>query len=242
MGQFFIRDYTGSAFQFLGPAHLITLGIILGVCVFLLFFWKNPSEQAKQTFRYTVAAILLLNEVAWHVWNIGTGLWTVQNNLPLHLCSLLVFTSALMLITKNYRIYEFAYFLGIAGATQALLTPDIGIYGFPHFRFFQTFISHGCIVIAAVYMTKQEGFRPHWSSILRVAILTNIYAAIIFVINMLIGSNYLFIARVPDTPSLIDLLGPWPWYIFVLEAIAFVMIFLLYLPFAIKDWKAARTA
>jgi len=26
--------------------------------------------------------------------------------------------------------------MGIGGALQALLTPDLGLYGFPHFRFF----------------------------------------------------------------------------------------------------------
>jgi len=45
-----------------------------------------------------------------------------------------------MLVTKSYPFYEFAYFMGIAGTLQALLTPDLGIYGFPHYRFFQTFI------------------------------------------------------------------------------------------------------
>lgn len=38
-----------------------------------------------------------------------------------------------------------------------MLTPDAGLYGFPHVRFFQIFISHGSIVAAAVYMTAVEG-------------------------------------------------------------------------------------
>ncbi|MGB2956822.1 MAG: hypothetical protein WBB64_12750 [Anaerolineales bacterium] len=41
-----------------------------------------------------------------------------------------------MLIKKDQRIFEFTYFMGISGALQALFTPDIGMYGFPHFRFF----------------------------------------------------------------------------------------------------------
>jgi uncharacterized membrane protein YwaF len=44
----------------------------------------------------------------------------------------------------------------------------------------------------------------------------------------------------PETPSLIDLLGPWPWYILSLEAIGLVTCVILYLPFAIKDWLARR--
>jgi hypothetical integral membrane protein (TIGR02206 family) len=65
-----------------------------------------------------------------------------------------------MLVTKNYRLYEYAYFLGIAGATQTLLTPDAGPYGFPHFCFFQVFLSHGSIVTTAVYMIVVDRYRP----------------------------------------------------------------------------------
>ncbi len=63
---------------------------------------------------------------------------------------------------------------------------------------------------------------------------------IVFVINMLIGSNYLFIAHKPPTASLLDVLPPWPYYIAYIEAIGLVMCLILYIPFIIKDWRAKR--
>lgn len=162
--------------------------------------------------------------------------------LPLHLCSLFVFLSAYMLVAKHYKIYEFAYFMGIAGATQALLTPDAGAYGFPHFRAFQVMVSHGCIVTAAVYMTVVEGFRPTWVSYLRVVIGTNLYMLFVGLVNWRLGSNYLFIAHKPETASLLDVLGPWPWYILAMEALGLVLCLLLYTPFAIRDWQAKRAS
>lgn len=152
----------------------------------------------------------------------------------------MIWTSIIMLLTKNYRIYEFAYFLGIAGALQPVLTPEAGIYGFPHFRAFQTLFAHSALVIAPIYMTTKEGFRPTWSSFLRVAIATNLYMVVVYIINLLLGSNYLYIMHKPDTASLLDLLGPWPLYILVEEVIGFAMFFLLYLPFFIKDLRAKR--
>ena len=127
------------------------------------------------------------------------------------------------------------YFAGIGGGIQALATPDLGIYGFPHFRFFQTFISHGLIVTSAIYMTVVEGFRPTWKSLLRVAIWLNIYVVVVFFINNAIGSNYLMINGKPATPSLLDLLPDWPIYILYMEGIGVITFLLLYLPFAIKD-------
>lgn len=239
MGQFFAKDWTGAAFAFLGPAHLTALGLVVLLNIFLARF-KGADVKVRRRIALTMAVLLWANELGWHVWNYAIGQWTIDTMLPLHVCSLLVWTGGLMLLTRNYRIYEFCYFLGIAGATQALMTPDLGIYGFPHFRFFQTFISHGLIVTAAIYMTVVEGLRPTWKSILRVAVIANVYMGIVFVINTLIGSNYMFINRKPPTASLLDVLPDWPVYLLYLEAIGLVLFLLLYLPFVVKDWRASK--
>ncbi len=236
MSQFFAGNYLGPAFDLFGAAHIGALIFIILLNLFLLRF-TNASDATKSKIRWTLALILLCNEILWHAWNYSVGTWTIQTMLPLHLCSLLVWTGALMLVTKNYAIYEFMYFLGIGGAIQALITPDLGIYGFPHFRFFQTFISHGLIVTSGIYMTVVEGFRPTWKSIVRVAVWMNVYVVIVYFINTAIGSNYLMINFKPNTPSLLDLLPDWPIYILYMEAIGVITCLLLYLPFALKDWR-----
>ena len=227
-------DYTGAPFELFGTPHLIALGIVLLANVALIML-HGAREKTKTAFRYGLAAVLILNELAWHLWNLRSGLWNVQTLLPLHLCSVFVFVNAAMLVTKNYTIYEFAYLLGIPAALQALLTPDAGIWGFPHFRFFQTMLSHGAIILAAVYTTIVEGYRPTPKSIVRVLVGGQIYMIVVGIINVILGSNYLYIARKPETASLLDVLPPWPWYILIIEALALAFIFLFYLPFAIKD-------
>jgi hypothetical integral membrane protein (TIGR02206 family) len=239
MGQFFSKDFAGGPFVLFDATHLLTLLVVILVIIGLTRF-KGKSESTRRAVRITLAIILWVNEAGWHIWRYSIGEWTAQEMLPLHLCSVLIWLSGFMLITKNYRIYEFVYFMGIGGAMQALLTPDVGIYAFPHFRYIQTFISHGLLVGAGVYMTVVEGLRPTWKSILRVMVGMNIYMAIIFPINLLVGSNYLMINHKPATASLIDLLPVWPWYIPFLELIGLVICLLLYLPFAIKDGMERR--
>lgn len=242
MERFFAKDYTGGPFELFGLAHVIAMSIIAAVNVAIICFGRRLSSRWSNIVRYTITFLLLLAESAWHLWNLATGQWTIQTMLPLHLCSVFVWLSAVMLLTNSYHIYEFAYLLGIAGALQAVVTPDAGQYGFPHFRFFQVFVSHGSIVTAAVYMTVVAGFRPVPKSFLRVAVIANIYMLIVGGINALIGSNYLFIARKPETASLLDVLPAWPWYILYIEAIGLVSMLVLYLPFAIRDWRAKRVA
>ncbi|MBT3390432.1 MAG: TIGR02206 family membrane protein [Chloroflexi bacterium] len=237
MIQYFVKDYTGAPFVLFGPEHLLALGIILLINLSLIFVRKSPNQQLKDGIRYTLAGILILNEIGWHVWNIAIDQWSIQLHLPFHLCSVFVWLGAYMLITKSYPIFEFAYFLGIAGALQALLTPDAGIYGFPHFRAFQTFISHGAIISSAVFMAVVEGFRPHWASFKRVFLWTNIYLVVITGLNFLIQSNFLYSRHKPPTASLLDVLGPWPLYLLVVEFMALIMCLILYLPYMISDQR-----
>ncbi|HET9908630.1 MAG TPA: TIGR02206 family membrane protein [Anaerolineales bacterium] len=236
MLQFLEENYQGPAFELWGITHLGAIGVII-VLNLLLISSKNASDGTKTSIRWLLALILIANEIAWHYWNVAYDNWTIQTMLPLHLCSLLVWLGALMLVTRSYRIYEFMYFMGIGGAIQALATPGIGIYGFPHFIFFQYFISHGLIITSAIYMTTVIGLRPTWKSILRVVIWMNIYVVIIYFVNVAIGSNYLMLLEKPSTPSLLDRLPEWPLYILYMEGIGLVTCILLYLPFAIKDWR-----
>jgi hypothetical integral membrane protein (TIGR02206 family) len=242
MTQFFSGTYNGEPFELFGTPHLAALTIILLINLGLIAAGRRLPDRWRAPIRYTLAAILLVDEALWHGWNWSIGEWSITKTLPLHLCSVLVFLSAVMLITKSYAIFEFAYLLGIAGALQALLTPDAGPYGFPHFRFFQVMISHGSIITATIYMAAVEGYRPTVRSIKRVLVRGNVYALGVGLVNALIGSNYLYIARKPETASLMDVFPPWPWYLPILEVMALLMIGLLYLPYALRDLRSKRPA
>ncbi|MBN1560897.1 TIGR02206 family membrane protein [candidate division KSB1 bacterium] len=240
MDYYCAKDFAGPSFELFQMPHLMALAVVLLFTSFVIFLRWRQNQILNDTFRTSLAVLLILQEISYHLWNIYIDEWTLQKMLPLHLCSAFVWLSAVMLITRSRSIYEFSFFLGTAGALQALLTPDIADYGFPHYRFFHVFISHGAIIIAAVYMTIVEGYRPTWRSMRRVFLWLNVYAVFVYLINMLIGSNYMYVTHKPETASLLDVLGPWPIYILAGEAMALVMFLLLYLPFALSDRRTAR--
>lgn len=244
MSQYFVYDYTGEPFALFGPWHLVALALIAAINLAMLGF-RGSSEKTRMVVRWSMAILLWVDELSWHAWNAYWGHWTAYGDksmLPLHICSILVWLAGFMLIFKVYPIYEFVYFIGIGGALQALLTPDAGIYGFPHYRIFQTLLSHGILITSGIYMTTVEGFRPTWKSLWRVVIGLNIYALIIFPINLLLGSNFLFINRKPVTASLLDALPPWPYYLVIMELLGLAIFLLLYLPFILKDRRVKKTA
>jgi hypothetical integral membrane protein (TIGR02206 family) len=239
MAQFFAKDYTGGAFVLFGPAHLIGLAVVAAVCVVIAFLRRRFSPRAQKIARWSLLALILSCESSWHIWKLVTGDWAINVMLPLWLCSLTAWSMPLLLALRSRRYYEWVYFMGLIGASQALLTPDLTIYGFPHFRFIEFISLHGTIIIAIVYMTVVEGFRPTWRSLPMVFVVTNLYWLLCALINPLVGGNYLYTQGKLPTPSLLDLLGPYPWYLLAMEGIGIALSVLLYLPFAIRDWRAA---
>jgi hypothetical integral membrane protein (TIGR02206 family) len=237
--ELFARDYAGGDFVLFGTAHLIGLSLVVVACFVVVLVGRRLDEQGRQYMRWGLLALIYLNEGSWQVWMLATGQWTIQGMLPLWLCSLVAWSMPLLLIWRSYRYFEWVYFMGPIGASLALLTPDLMNYGFPHFRFLEFFILHGTLIVAVIYMTAVEGFRPTWRSLPRVVIITNIYWLFCALVNSQIGSNYLYTHGKLPTPSLLDVLGPHPWYLLAMEGLGILLCLLLYLPFVRRpEWSA----
>ena len=235
MSQWFAVDYTGGAFVLFGPSHWIALGVVGLACLLVALLGRRFSPRARSWARWGLLILIYACEGSWQVWMLATSRWTIQGMLPLWLCSVTSWSMPLLLVWRSRRTYEWAYFMGSIGAVLALSTPDLTIYGFPHFRFIEFITLHGAILVAVVYMTVVEGLRPTWASLPRVILAANLFWLLCAGVNRLIGSNYLYTQGKLPTPSLLDVLGPHPWYLLSMEALGLLFILLLYLPFAIKD-------
>jgi hypothetical integral membrane protein (TIGR02206 family) len=223
---------TEDVFELFSSVHMYTLAAFL-IMALLLFLFRKPLRypRANRIARFGLFLVLIISEISLQVWLWWTGHWSYQYSLPLHLSSISLILSAILLLTRKYALFEFTYFVGVGSALQAMITPDISLYTFPHYRYVHFFISHGGTVIANLFMVFVAGYRPTGNSIWKAFLWLNIYTLIVFITNFLIEGNYMYISEKPVNPSLIDYLGPWPWYILSLEAIALVTFLILYLPF-----------
>jgi hypothetical integral membrane protein (TIGR02206 family) len=231
LSRYFSRFWFGVPFEIFNPPHLLSLAIILILCLWLIFMRKRFNHRTKKAVRLSLSVLLLASQISFILWLFYLGEATLATALPLHFCSLFILLSAVMMFTRSYRIFEYSYFLGTGGAVFALITPDIGMFNFPHFLPVQTMIAHGSLLLAQIYMTAVEGFRPTLGSLLRVYISVLLYSALVMMVNTLTNANYLFFAYKPDFPTLLDYLGPWPWYIPGALLIGAAVCALLYLPF-----------
>lgn len=164
------------------------------------------------------------------------GNWTIQEELPLHLCRLMAFIFPWVIYTQNRKWFGVTYFWTMGGTIQALLTPDL-VDGFPHREYLIYFIFHGVLVYLPIYCLMCFKWRITWEDFKRSFIYLNVLAFFIFILNQLIGSNYLYIGQKPPGPSLMDALGPWPWYILSLEGVVLVLFGVFYIPWMIVNRK-----
>ncbi|NWQ41640.1 TIGR02206 family membrane protein [Bacillus sp. EB106-08-02-XG196] len=221
-------------FILFSKTHWMTIFILVGVIILIFlcrrFLRRTPFNSIA---RIGLAATLIISEISLHAWLWRLGEWTIQYSLPFHLSSISILLSVALLLTKSYSLFEFTYFAGVGSALQAMITPDISAYTFPHFRYVHFFISHGGIVVANIFMVLVEKYRPTAKSIWKAFMYLNLYTFFVFLLNFFIEGNYMYISEKPVNPSILDYLGPWPLYLIPLEVIALLTFLLLYFPFRI---------
>lgn len=233
---FFGASLAEESFVHFSISHLVVL-LLSAVCMMMLFMGKNRGVNSS-VLGYSILVLLLSSEIMLNIWYLTNGMFSLQSTLPFELCSISLYLCSIMLLTGNKSLYEVTLFWGLGGATQAMLTPVLD-FSFPHFRFFQFFLSHIGIIMACLYMTWYRGYRPTWLSVWKAFFWLNILAFCNYWINRWTGANYMFVSHKPHTPSILDFLGPYPAYIIWLEIIALVAFNLIYLPFALRDRKRA---
>ncbi|MEK4148200.1 TIGR02206 family membrane protein [Robertmurraya sp. FSL W8-0741] len=225
---FFGHDYGLFPFQIFSLSHFIMLFFFFFGSI-LIVMLQTTLKKYEKVIKTILFVCLFLFETLYHVWLFVGGQWSIAFALPFHLCSISLLLCLILLLSNSKLVFQFVYFLGFAGAMQAMVTPELFV-GFPHFRFFQFFTTHMLIIWVGLFFVFVKGYvvtkRGLWQSFA----FLNAAAVIAFLANIATGGNYMFLAHKPENPSLIDFLGPYPLYILVLECIALVLFFVLYLP------------
>ena len=175
--------------------------------------------------------VLAADALVFVVRQIVGGNWSVRNSLPLALCDVALVVAAFACWWPSWFLcVELTYFWGLAGTLQAVLTPDLHV-GFPSLEFVQFVVGHLGIVLAALYLVVGLGIIPRQGAAFRVFAITVAYAMVIGAFNWFTGSNYMYLAAPPENPSLLSMLGPWPWYLFSATGVAIVLFAVLDAPY-----------
>ena len=222
------------AFRLFGPAHLVVIGLTVGLPV---FFWATARQPGRYrtAVRLTLAGMLLANWIAYEVLRAIDGQFVLVNELPMQLCDWATIAVIAALVTCRSRLYEVAYFWGLAGTLQAIVTPNLQ-EGFPSPRFINFFVGHCGVVVGVLFLTAVEGLRPRLWSIVRAMLWSEVYLAAALLVNSLTGTNYGFLSHNPVNKSLLDYLSTnHGMYLLELNLLAIGFYLVLYAPFWVRD-------
>src|SRR5260370_31227967 len=137
--------------------------------------------------------------------------------------------------TGSQRWFEVAYFWGIGGTLQAVLTSNLR-FGFPDLRFISFFTSHSGIIIGVVFLMLIHRSRAYPMSIVRVFLWSEFYFVVTLVADELTGFNYGFLLYKPEAFSILSFLSDSrPLYLLELHGVALLFFVGLYAPFAVLD-------
>ena len=215
----------------------------MGFILFLILVVSIPIlskkyliEKYQHRIGCFIGIIVGANYFVWVALEILAGTFDIKIHLPFQLCRVANMLMPLIMIFKSDRVYQIIYFWGMSGVFQGLITPDI-TNDFPHFHFFRFWVGHSGMIIALVYASVVYGMRPQIGSIKKAFVALNLFLLVSVIVNLILDANYFWICGKPPMASLLDYLGPWPWYILAAELVALVHFAAAYIPFYILDRK-----
>jgi hypothetical integral membrane protein (TIGR02206 family) len=200
-------------FRSFGPTHLMLLVLfVIGAVVVVGVGRRHRGRAAEQRFRRAFSVAVLAVTVPLHVYELTPGDWDLGSSLPLQLCDVAWLLAAVALWTRVWWAVAYTYYVGLSIVSQGVVTPSLG-QDYPDPRFFGFWGMHLLVVWAALYLTWGLGLRPTWRSYWFAVSLTACWAVAAYVFNAIAGTNYGYLNRKPESASLLDALGPWPWYV-----------------------------
>jgi hypothetical integral membrane protein (TIGR02206 family) len=206
-------------------------GGFLGILALTMISAFLPKYKFAQ-FSAVVILLIKLAELSYRHIYVGEPIYSL---LPLHMCNLTLIIAILTMLTKSQKLFQLTYYWCL-GALFAVITPDIK-YSFPHPLTLSFYITHFYLLFAAIYGILFFNFKPTFKGWVNAFITLNIFAFIIFFINKKLGTNYLYVNRIPNFSSPLDYFGQWPYYIIVVEVIYLILTYGIYYPFRRKTFK-----
>ncbi len=221
-------------FKLFGVAHCLAMLVTVCLAIGLTRFARSkPDEKILKRLRYTMAGLLVIAVALDPIltlrrYGMGEFGWekVVDSSLPLYLCDVVSVFLAYALVTKSQRVTEIGYLWGCAGTVQGLITPTL-YFDSKSIEFYIFFLQHGGVPVAAVFLLWGLKIVPKKGAWFRALYWSWGYMAIVMTINWMIGKNYGFLNGLPEVPTLFAYMGPWPYYLITLQAVAFLLYFLL---------------
>lgn len=184
-------------------AHITWVAALLLLIPVIVLIYRRRTEIVRNRVKLTLAAVMLLCEVSSWFWQAFDGSFNVQYSLPLQLCDISVFLEfAAVSLKRPALLKDFSYALSMPAALAAVITPG-WYYPFLTYGYLKMALMHSLLILIPVLIVWGDGYRPDYRRLPKVALLFVIFIAMAVAANVLLKSNYMFLAYVPKDTTLV---------------------------------------
>jgi len=223
------------------PGHLGAVGVTILLCAGVCIAARRRPGAWVDAVSRVLAVLLVANLAVWQVVGAVRGTWRLSDHLMLDLCPVTAVIAAVALWRPRPLLVELTYFWGCAGTVQGVITPDPR-YHFPSYDYFEFYVTHSGVVLAALLLVVGRGMVPRAHAVPRVFALTVAFTAVAALADVVSGGNYMFLRSQGPRGTLLDVMGPWPWYIGTGAVLAAAFLLVLDTPFRVARRRARRRA
>ncbi len=216
--------------------HLLWVSAALALILVTIIFYHQQSRTVRRKTEKALAIALALTYILRWIWVILIGHFQADEILPLQLCAISAMTDIAAVFGRKRIFREFGYACGLPGAIVVFMTPGIGAYPVLHFYYLLFIIDHSILILLPLIWIISEGFKPDYRWLLPCFGIVLVMGGLDVFVNNLIGSNYMFLASVPENTfwkPIADWFGN-PGYQFAMAGLLILVWVMLYTP-----WIAA---
>lgn len=218
-------------FKQFGLEHIISIIIpcLLGV-LFIFVGSRTKSEVKRRNIRILLAVTIVSIRGARYIMDIFFGCFDWYDLFSLQICHIDLILLIICLIKPRDILFNFNFLMGIPMALAVAFFPGTNhpAPGMPRAMLF--IMSHMMLAIGAIYLAAIEHKKPTLKFYLRFAAAGNIGLLLIYFVNLILNSNFLYIMKAPSG-TVIDVLNNifgWPGYVFVMDALALVLMLVMF--------------
>jgi hypothetical integral membrane protein (TIGR02206 family) len=222
-----------------------THAVVLAAMAALVWLLVSYARRVRPDTRLHLERLLAtINAFFWVIiqgWWMLPPRFDLATSLPLHMCHLVSLLASAVLLVPARGLRTLLYFWGIGLCSQALITPSLREP--PSSIWFWAFwIEHGLLMAIAVYDLVVREYRPTWRDYGFACAAALAYLAVVLPLDIALQTDYGFVgAPKPETPSILDLLGPWPERLAAIVMLVAAAMAALMLPWGFAKAAAHRS-
>ena len=233
---------SGVGFATFDITHLLWLLFSLSAIVIATIIYRKSNTKNRNIMRIVLGIVIVLNEIIKNIVAFAIGDFGI-GHFPFHLCGINILLIAFDLIKQTKIVRNFLYYIGIPGATLALLFPNWTALPCMNFFHIHSFTIHALLVMYPVILVTRGDIKPTIKDMPKCVALLIGMAIPIYFINLIFDTNFMFLMN-PETGNPLGLFEKYLGsHLFGFPILLPIVMFIMYMPdFIMNKISAKKTS